>query len=562
MVIPGLTIPAKGVSAWFVETDAAGARKWLASLPLADSAAAAREIYQALYTLNRQDLEAHKRFELMELYRGPAAAVSDSLTGQLIGAAFPLTPDKLRLAEFVRQLPMEMAHGYKCCLQDLPRVLLGRGRRRVRLESMERTLRYLGEALLRSYQVYLPAPAGVWKEIHALYRHAERGSGHLVSVGRGDGDARGGTTIQERYLQILLLGLSNPYQLPQGEAAQISRFLEHRAAGARLLQDLKISNPVGYFLVNLAADSPPVPFPRDGRIQPQPHLRALNVVELLQVLHSLIHRLQQGESARALDLGFECLESAAPDLLRRMIRSWGVTVRRAHTRLKRSGYLMLCAGVNAVHFFGGAQKPFSAAGHGDPDRPVAAPEMPGPDRHGDDGGAMTGSSPASVTDDDPLRQELYRIDRWQVRDVGPSGMLLAQSGESGTHVRVGDLLGFQRMTEPGRWSAGVARWLKSHTGGGLEMGVELLASSVRPVAVKPLAPRAAGDTRFVQALLLPAVEAAQRPPTLVVTRGLYQPGTDYQLLEDGLPPRRVRAQRLLERTHAFEQFVFADIEKT
>ncbi|OGI46371.1 MAG: hypothetical protein A2637_03435 [Candidatus Muproteobacteria bacterium RIFCSPHIGHO2_01_FULL_65_16] len=138
-------------------------------------------------------------------------------------------------------------------------------------------------------------------------------------------------------------------------------------------------------------------------------------------------------------------------------------------------------------------------------------------------------------------------------------MLLAQSGASGTHVRVGDLLGFQRMTEPGRWSAGVARWLKSLTGGGLEMGVELLASSVRPVAVKPLAPRAAGDTRFVQALLLPAVEAAQRPPTLVVTRGLYQPGTDYQLLEDGLPPRRVRAQRLLERTHAFEQFVFADI---
>jgi hypothetical protein len=112
-------MPTKRVSAWMTETDPKYAQAWLASLPLADSAETAREIYQALYTLNRQELDAARRFELMELYSSPVASVTAALESYFTRAALPLTPKKRQLAEFIRQLHMEMAYGYKGCLQDL-----------------------------------------------------------------------------------------------------------------------------------------------------------------------------------------------------------------------------------------------------------------------------------------------------------------------------------------------------------------------------------------------------------------------------------------------------------
>jgi len=84
------------------ETDPKYARAWLASLPLADSAETAREIYQSLYTLNRQELDVGQRFELMELYNAPVASVTAVLESYFTRAALPLTPKKRQLAEFIR----------------------------------------------------------------------------------------------------------------------------------------------------------------------------------------------------------------------------------------------------------------------------------------------------------------------------------------------------------------------------------------------------------------------------------------------------------------------------
>ena len=74
-----LSIPAKEISAWVVETSPKETRAWLASLPMADSATAAREIYQSIYTLNRLDLGPQERVKLMEFYREPLATVSSAM---------------------------------------------------------------------------------------------------------------------------------------------------------------------------------------------------------------------------------------------------------------------------------------------------------------------------------------------------------------------------------------------------------------------------------------------------------------------------------------------------
>ncbi|MEK7666614.1 MAG: hypothetical protein AAB406_02960, partial [Pseudomonadota bacterium] len=327
--LPDFVLPPWQTSAWVVETEPKEAGAWLAALPLADSVQAAQQIYQALFTLNRMPLEADDRLVLMELYRKPVAAVAAGLQPHFARLALPLKPRLKQLADFLCQLHMEMAHGYKHVLKA------GLDERKpwesdAFLLALERAIRYLGEVLLRSYQVYMPAPPGVWKEIHGFYRYAEQhGQAHRLLVIDG---LEEGTTVTRAYLQAVLLGLCGPYQLSQNECHQVNAFLARWGQKAEIISAIQTVNPVGHFLIDFDADHPAAPFPRDVSLQPTPTLRALNAIELARVVHDFSKRLQKGESARVLGLGFECVGAACVDSLKRMLRFWGLAGRRQFSR--------------------------------------------------------------------------------------------------------------------------------------------------------------------------------------------------------------------------------------
>jgi hypothetical protein len=153
--------------------------------------------------------------------------------------------------------------------------------------------------------------------------------------------------------------------------------------------------------------------------------------------------------------------------------------------------------------------------------------------------------------------DAFRVDRWQIKDAAPKGLQLVRYGSSHTYVRVGDAIGIQQLDEIGRWSVGVVRWMKSPEANSLEMGVELLASGVKPVAIAPV--RGTGADDYQPVLLLPAIEALKRPATLLLPRGVYAPGTNLLLAEETEAIRTVRLLQRLEYTNVFELLVFADV---
>ena len=568
MTALALSTPNKRVSAWMAETDPKYAQAWIASLPLADSAETAREIYQALYTLNRQELDAARRFELMELYNAPVASVTTALESYFNRAALPLTPKKRQLAEFIRQLHMEMAYGYKGCVRDLENQRLRWGKKSLRAQALVRSLHYLGEVLLHSYQVYMPYPPEVWREIHAIYRYAATRGLTQESLDT-PAPVVAKTTINQEYIRILLLGLNNPYQLPQGECRQVQRFLHQWGAKAVLQENLEAGTSAGYFLIDPATDSPPIPFPRDVTFQAGEGLCLLNASELLGSIQFFIQRLQKGDSARTLSLGFEGLDSVCLEMLQRMMRSWGQLPRRQYSRLQRSGPAFVCTGIPALHFFASGQRPFvppaAARAETNDDRVILPAhieeEITREVRSDEDFIALdkpvVGPVPLAERETTVTFGEAFRVDRWQVKDTAPKGLQLVRFGSSHTYVRVGDVIGIQQMDEIGRWNAGVVRWMKSPETNSLEMGIELLSSGVRPVAVAPV--RGAGTSDYQPALLLPAIEALKRPATLLLPRGVFAPGINLLLAEESLAVRTVRLLQRLEYTSVFELLVFADV---
>lgn len=543
---PVFALPSWRTSAWVVETRPAEAEAWLAALPLTDSVQAAQQIYQALFTLNRMPLEADDRLVLMELYRKPVAAVAAGLQPHFARLSLPLKPRLKQLADFLCQLHMEMAHGYKHVVQA------GLSERKpweseAFLLALERAIRYLGEVLLRSYQVYMPSPPGIWKEIHGFYRYAEQhGQERQLLVIDG---LEQGTTVTRAYLQTLLLGLCGPYQLPQNECHQVNAFLARWGEKAAISAGIQAVDPVGHFLINFDADHSAVPFPRDVPLQPAPSLRALNAIELARVAHDFSKRLQKGELPRTLGLGFECVGAVCVDTLKRMLRFWGLAGRRQFSRHHSRLPLSLCVGLNAVHFFSDGQRPFTP-----PQTLVAIPEQAAeaPDRL-----ALEVESHEERPVTAPL-PELFRIDsRWQVRDESAGGLSLARSGEAGIPVRVGDVIGIQNPAL-NQWRIGAVRWVKSADPRHVEMGVEMLAPHAHPLAVRPAGTDA---VPFSQALLLPPIEALRQPASLLVARGTCQPGEDIEIVDSASPPRRVRVLNVVERSSAFAQVVFADVAR-
>lgn len=553
-----LEIPGKRVSAWIAETDTKFAREWLQTLPFADSTEAARELYQALYTLNRLELDPSRRMELMGLYESPVATARTSLAAPLRLTSFPLGERKTLLSRYARLLAWEMANGYKCALHDFAGARFGFGRKQHFPRLAQRAAYYLGETLIYSYQVYAPYPPHVWRDLHELYRFAES-NGWQEEPGEAlPGETGSGRSLSSLYRASLLLFLARPYQMLQNECLLVEQLLREWSGRANLSRDIRAVDAAGSFLVDLGADAPPIPWRSDRAHVDNLGLRLLNAGELLGDLKTYVSRLNKGESVQALGIAVDCLEAACHDLFKRLTRAWGMTAARQHTRLKRRGFVSVCAGLGAAHFFMNDQKPFES--------PAAPTEGVDPPQNESGAGRVapsrtTKSAPASGEEGDAAgpdvarsgqASDLYRVDRWQVGDIGPRGLLLIRPAGSVVHVRVGEVLGVQRVDQMGQWSVAAVRWLKNLDNGRLEMGIEYLAPAARPVAVRA----SSTGARFGPALLLPAMESLKRPATLLVERGTFQPHTDVEVLEDASGMRRARPLQLIDRTGAFEQIVF------
>jgi hypothetical protein len=568
-----LTVPTKRHSAWVAETDPRYARAWFESLPLADVGEVARELYQTLYTLNRQELPAPQRLELMELYESPVATAISGLQNHLGVPAYPLSARKHQLAQFIRQLDAEMANGYKCCLQDLIARRFSWRSRPDGARVAHRALYHLSQLLFHSYRVYLPYPTGVWREIHQLFSYAESAGWHDQEVDApGSEPADRPHTIARRYRQALMLAASQPYQLPQDECLLVNRLIDHWSGQAALSHETP-DDRAGLFLIDPDVDSPPQPAARMTSAADGASRRVLNTLELVRTLQGFVHRLSRGESVQSIGLGVDCLDTTCHDMLQRLIRAWSVAARRQHSRLKRRGSVLLCVSLPAVHFFASGQRSFST-GDGDTESALVSPptglgqksESEMAQGKSEEESAPSGNPAAGASDENGDSRQLarapvpetFRVDRWQIRDLSPQGLLLSRPRDAGTSVRVGDVLGVQRTDQPGSWSAGVVRWLKSPSTKTTEIGVELLGPQARPVEVRLESGGHASVPGRASALILPAILPLHRPATLLVPRGLFQPGATYELREEGHPARRVRALQLVERSGSFEQVVFAD----
>ena len=98
-------------------------------------------------------------------------------------------------------------------------------------------------------------------------------------------------------------------------------------------------------------------------------------------------------------------------------------------------------------------------------------------------------------------------------------------------LQAGEILGVREQSSH-PWSIAVVRWLRQIRNQGTQVGIELLAPSAAPCAVR-LIQKVGNSSEYLRGLLLPEISVVNQAATLITPRLPFQTGSRISLLHDG-----------------------------
>lgn len=509
-------------------TKPAKLQAWVDALPRTRVSYVTSLLYRLLPEVTRLRVAPEQRLELLEILRPITYQAVEGLAKQFLNQPLILPKAVRKTATVAQALQKHLSNGYLAAVQSLcPEA----SEKEVKSELLDRqamaihrAITGLGLLLLRSYQLYTPAPDRLWLEIHSLYQLAlaldladrplPETLPHHIKLNK----------VAASYKRLLLLACAHPNQLRQTEIGDVYQALEQLAPQARLI-DYQPDQDDNLFAVVPDNDAPPIyksRLPRDATLELDtgPVVAALETERTSQTGHG-------GSSGR---LGLTL------PLCEHLIQSWQLLTQRSFERQAASGTMELTVGLSNLHFHLAGGLPFNlfmnkaAQVHSGLQSPFAKKLPLGKtDEDSEDpwgsafdagGGRLGGKTLGSFNIESSIRkhqQQGYRGDhpthQIPIVDLSPGGCCLEWREQMPVQLTAGELLG---LREQGRhkWSIGVVRWIQQAKDATL-IGVQTLAPQAIPLGAAVIQ-KTGGYSEFLRALEIPPFKAINQPATLLV----------------------------------------------
>lgn len=541
---PELNIPEqKTASLSFCDTSPKAFRVWAEQLPMANIGEASRQLYHAIIELNHLFLSPAQRMQFLEIVRGKIHFVCNELSRHFLGLAIALPEKQRKIANLTQALQLHLASGYKLCLLEYVDNGGPDKHRRQIATVIHRAISELAATILRSHQLYCPSPANSWLECHRMFRFAYRNKLAGQDVEDHTLIHRRASTVGDSYKRLLLLGCARPNQLRQTELTQVYELFESWTDRCQCAPDL---GPESLFVINMEKDASPV-YRSLLEHSPGNESFAFDTRDLSAMLSEALHaRRTQGS-----DLQPQGIPSKVTDtLLTHLSQALGILAKRNFNRIASQGTLEVCVGLTAAHYFVSGQKVFSE---------------------------FLGSNETSLQDDNNLfiRNTNRNTDAWSgAHDAGPSderlhsadapinfrssggsqnpaapdrnrprshhallintspgGYCVAWESNVPPSLQAGEILGVREQNSH-PWSIAVVRWLRQVRNQGTQIGIELLAPSAAPCAIR-LIQKIGNHSEYLRGLLLPEISVVNQAATLITPRLPFQAGSRISMLHDG-----------------------------
>jgi hypothetical protein len=307
-------------------------------------------------------------------------------------------------------------------------------------------------------------------------------------------------TTATRYHAVLLLSLTDPFSLAEGEIDMLHDVLTRHAGLCRVIPGShRGSGAGGLYCVDLRGSEPPEVcsrlYPDEDAVEPY----LLDAREALQAIREQLERTS--EKVRE--------QSPEAIILRALLPQGSSAQRRREARHPDSRWVQLLPGLEPIHDW------------------------------------LTG-------DDAGERQAFTALtSNCRVVDTSEHGMGLAWEDDGAEKARVGELLlVLEEDSPPG---LAVVRWVRIQGEGDMKLGIQRIHGRCAPVTCRP---DDDGDAEAVPALSMPACGEEQVAATIIAPKGLYEPGRRL-LIDVAGSELHARAGRCVFEGPVFERFEFS-----
>ncbi len=487
-------------------TEARAVRSWVAALPLANFLATARMLVECLHAMNRLRIAPAERLEALEILRAPVTQLANLIDKQIIGASFPLPPQRAELGTLAQEFQSELALGYRIALYDFcapnGSVPMLRGKS-VALAAV-RALLHGGARLHKAYLLYRTPPQGAWQALHDVFRFASS----LGLDGKAVDDAvlRVPLTARNAYVHALLLALANPYRYTQRELLEVIALTSTFAPYCELRKASVTGDSIHG--IDIQGDSGPGYLPEE-RVAAGDGVMTIDLSGLLTHIENQIAGLPPGLRVTTFRLRGGVAVQADLDLTRRLVDGWSSDGARGQARLPGGHVLQSVIGLHDLHFVLAGNEDFESFL-----RRVRGMSINLSERESGASWAI-GSGEHSRTQRLPVR----------IQDQSLAGYrVLWERGGPGETVRakVGELVGLSlRDTVGGApdWMVGLIRWIRIDDEGGVDAGIELLSRRAHAIGANAI-----DDTGNVRSDMRGVLLAPMRSEDPAVYGSLLAPG--------------------------------------
>lgn len=566
--------------------------EWIETLPRANIGEITRLVYQALRIVNRLDIPSGDRLRFLEQLDEPLQYIAKSFTKHFLNLVFPLPEKRRKIIRLTMDIDAEIAMGYKIPMAAVLNDNAKPDKKSAGL-AIHHALFYLSTLLEKYYQIYEQAPAGTWFEVHQLYRYARDNKLHEQKWDEPSSHNALAlkSSIDDLYKRILLLSLTQPNHLRQGEIQKISQALKERwVALIQLRSELPSgSTEHGVFITDTNSDNPP--FYQAAYSNPPPaNQLGLEISALIKALHTEIAQTKEATPTQRLPS-----HALDQDLLMRLLQTWQISHKRAYPRLKNSLILDITIGLSCTyHYMTQGEWAQSALPNSVlPNRKPNAHANPEPSEAklslsdiiygretqnrfikeafpGIDNLQIDFESGAPVSAPPPTAQPSWQqiaapnktetvpahfvIQQWVMTNLSAGGYCLMWNKNMESQAQVGELIGIhEQKNNVSHWSLGVIRWLRCRNDSGVEIGIQILAPEAKPVQLKP---ERSASADYFKGFLLPEINILKQPQSVITPTLPFQANQAVQMVTENAV-QSTRLTRLLENTSTYRQFLFS-----
>ncbi|MBI2295670.1 MAG: hypothetical protein HYU76_06475 [Betaproteobacteria bacterium] len=512
-------------------SDSATCRSWVEQLTLTNIQLTQQVLTRQLASLNAAQLPALERLKILEVLKEPANFVQSESAKRYAGKPLPLDPNEMTVWNNVIALWQEVSGNYQHCLKAYREGDLAIAPHAA-LVAM-RCLRLIGCAMLDYYRVYRQPPGVMWRSLHELYSFAESHGFARIRVQDSFTQHDPDSSCAENYVQVLLAHLANPFSLSVRQMAFVARWLERWATLIGLATQPLPTSPIPSLAVDLTGASGVV---FGAALEPEPHLRYLDLEQLSKTLRQTINLLKQGQTPGSLGLGEDARQPGCENLLMLLYVQWcRAGTARAEDRSKAEEPAEVCFGLAAAHAHVSGGPGSRQPGE------LTAREKQDLDTYG---------FVARVEQEAPEKGE-QALEQWQILNHSASGfMCMLREPNRNGRISHNQMLAVRRVG--GRhFHIGMVQWLRIEEGSELYCGVRLFPGTPQAISVRPSNFSLAGTSRYERALLLPEVPAPATPATLVLPAGWFQSGRFVEVYSDR--KQVAKLLNLLEKGNDFDR---------